>query len=762
MTQRPDDKTTQDTRVNGILFLSFQQACANLDFYLDEEARALLAGLTPEGWYPLEHYTALMNTVAGRYAQPGSILERVGEAMMHGWYHAGPGQSIISSGLDFLHYQTGSEGYHSLIDGPVATVGDFRLVNLDAERCAAQVQSTTPFSRDLERGVLRGGLTLIGDLRLVQVENAADPDLFDIRFTASPAPSAKTLAAVDRFLGSVPAGDGVLSTEAQHELGLRFLDLTDTHARQKTYWQASNQTLSDALLRDQDQRKALEQSYDELRAAERRTHLLRTAVLDLAADGIVTFDQTGRIVEFNPSAERIFGLSRQHVLANISASALLPAGALAERAGRATGEDTKRHKRFDVTHASGRSVPVTCAIRQVDLDGQRLSTAYISDLTDLVAAEQEIERQKDALLQSEKLTALGSLLSGVAHELNNPLSVVTGRARLLQDACTDPVLLEPLSKISKAAERCSSIIRTFLAMARQQPPERAPVEINQLVQEALDLVDYRLRSSNIEVARSLAADLPAIEADETQIGQVIVNLLINAQQAMAEHPEPRRMRVTTGRAEAAQDMLFLRVEDSGPGIPDTIRHRIFEPFFTTKKGTGNGVGLSLSHGIVASHGGRLSVADSSLGGAAFNAHLPIGQVSLGKAPPRSQTQANIGKALRILIVDDDPDVLETLADILRAAGHDTQHASNGQDALARISRATFDLVLSDLNMPGMSGPELFAELARSHPDYLTRVAFLTGDTLGDAVAQFLDNATCRFLEKPFTPQDVRQLVSEFQ
>src|SRR5438132_9536548 len=221
--------------------------------------------------------------------------------------------------------------------------------------------------------------------------------------------------------------------------------------------------------------------------------------------------------------------------------------------------------------------------------------------------EATVRERTEQLLQSEKVATMGSLLAGVAHELNNPLAVVLGQSHLLRESAADARTSARAEKIKAAADRCVRIVRNFLALARQQASERGEVRLNQVVQEAVELLGYELRTDNVEVSLRLAEDLPVLWADGHQLHQVLVNIVANAHQAMRQSPARRKISITT-RSEPASQRVHLEITDSGPGIPADIRAKIFEPFFTTKPlGQGTGLGLSLCRGIVAEHDGAITV-----------------------------------------------------------------------------------------------------------------------------------------------------------
>jgi CheY-like chemotaxis protein len=296
-------------------------------------------------------------------------------------------------------------------------------------------------------------------------------------------------------------------------------------------------------------------------------------------------------------------------------------------------------------------------------------------------------------------------------------------------------------------------------MARRRPPRRSAVELNQIVASSLDMLGYALRTAGVKVELDLDADLPTTWADADQLQQVVTNLVVNAQQAMATVEGPRRLRITT-RFDAPGHRLRLEVDDTGPGVPADIRSRVFEPFFTTKSaGVGTGIGLSLCHNIMESHGGTVTVEDAPGGGARFLALLPHvppqdAEVATAGAPEAAAAHAPI------LVVDDEEPIARTLAEILASAGYDVDTASDGRAALERIDRRDYRLVLSDLRMAGLDGPGLYRALQVRSADWTQRMIFVTGDTLSEAAAEFLRKAQRPYIEKPFEPKEVRRIVAE--
>lgn len=384
---------------------------------------------------------------------------------------------------------------------------------------------------------------------------------------------------------------------------------------------------------------------------------------------------------------------------------------------------------------------------------------YVIDLTEQKRAEVDLAQQRESAHQNEKLAALGSLLAGVAHELNNPLAVVMAQAVMLMETSDDGRTVARGEKIHAAAERCARIVKSFLAIARQRPTARAAVDLLQVVRAAIELTSYGLRSSGIEIELDMPFDLPPVDGDADRLAQVAMNLILNAQHALEDHDGVRLLRIV-GRDEGAT--VRLSVVDSGPGIPPDIRTRIFDPFFTTKTvGAGTGIGLSLCLGIVQSHGGTLSLDDMPGWGACFSVRLrksasvPAERGAVLAGPMRVETRGDL------LIVDDEEEVAETLAEILAPLADRVDRAVNGNDALRLIAQRDYGAIVSDLRMPGLDGPGLFRELRRlGNEKAIGGMLFVTGATLGPALEKFLRDTGRPVLEKPFSPAEVKRVVGD--
>ena len=377
-----------------------------------------------------------------------------------------------------------------------------------------------------------------------------------------------------------------------------------------------------------------------------------------------------------------------------------------------------------------------------------------TDITELHHARTQLRQAQESLHQSEKLAALGQLLAGIVHELNNPLAVVLGRAAILQEKLTGTPHAAPLQKLREAANRCARIVKTFLAMARQTGPRRQLVDVNDLIESALELTTYGLRTCDITWnARALSQRLQ-IEADPDQIVQVLINLIINAQHALQDQPGPRSLDIRTD-LNPDGDWLTIAIADNGPGVPDAIAHRIFDPFFTTKAvGQGTGLGLSVCKSMVEAHGGRLTLDRTPGGGATFRLSLPTAHGAALDSPQGTPTATPRTRG-RILIVDDEVEIAAILADCLSPLGLDCAIATDGNDALRRIAETPFDAVFCDVSMPGMDGITFYHILKQTNPLLAAHLVFISGDVLHRNWEGFKSTVDRPILEKPFDPEQIR-------
>ncbi len=369
----------------------------------------------------------------------------------------------------------------------------------------------------------------------------------------------------------------------------------------------------------------------------------------------------------------------------------------------------------------------------------------------------KIRRLKDELIQSEKMAAIGQLVSGVAHELNNPMGVIMGYAELLgQLAETDRIHLYT-TRIWEAAQRASGILKNLLVFSRKHPHKTQPVALNDVIMNVLELLSHPLKLENVHVICELDQDLPNVMGDAQELQQVFLNLVTNAMQAMEDTQGARLIIHTSNR----NGLVSATISDNGPGIPTELHSRIFEPFFTTKPiGKGTGLGLSICYGIVTDIGGTMRLESGAGRGTSFVIELPAAPPSSERVENHAVTKSYSVVGLRVLVVDDESDVREVISEILRSAGCRVTSADTGRAALSTLSQVAVDAIVTDLRMPGMDGMDFFKTCVKLYPHYAGRFIFVSGDTSGDRNPEFIQVAGGRLLHKPFKSDELTVLLEE--
>jgi PAS domain S-box-containing protein len=387
-----------------------------------------------------------------------------------------------------------------------------------------------------------------------------------------------------------------------------------------------------------------------------------------------------------------------------------------------------------------------------------------------ITERKHIEQQ---LRQSEKMSALGQLVAGVAHEVNNPLAVVMGNAQLLARNGDLPEKTRgEILNILRESERAAKIVRNLLMFSRKSDPQLGPVNLNHLVRSVMDSRSQEAGEHLIELIVHLSDHLPRTMADASQLEQVLSNLLGNAIHALAGQPHEKRISI---RTEHSATHVWITVADNGPGIPKEIMSRIFEPFFTTKKvGKGTGLGLTISYSIIEAHHGKMWVDSEPGQGAKFTIQLPLVPCKDEAASPdgtdcvRASLTAigsNYGNGNgaghhRLLVVDDEPGLLDIISEVLSNPTTSVDKASNGREAIRQIEANRYDMIVSDMRMPDMDGEQLYAALRERRDPLSCRMLFLTGDTVSPGTRAFLEKSGNRWLSKPFNVTDLERTVGE--
>jgi two-component system NtrC family sensor kinase len=394
-------------------------------------------------------------------------------------------------------------------------------------------------------------------------------------------------------------------------------------------------------------------------------------------------------------------------------------------------------------------------------------TALIRDVTEQKKREDQLRDGRYQMLQAEKMAALGQTISGVAHELNNPLATILSWAERLAERNVDEKTRQGLEVILGEAERAARIVRNLLTFARKRQTTRMMVDLNQVVRETLALRAYEQKVSNITVVEALATGMPEVFADGHQMKQVLLNLIINAEQACLGANGRGTIVVRTAH-DADRGSAVLEVSDDGPGIPPERQGKVFDPFFTTKEvGQGTGLGLTVAYAIVREHGGRIwlesagpkppAEARSAKAGTSFFVELPLTGQHLNEPAARAAQQPislEAFKGLRVLVVEDEPALAVAVAEALEDAGFSVERAADGEEGLHRLADAAYDLIVCDLKMPRIDGMQFYRAMATATPALARRVIFVTGDVAGTDAERFLEETGCRWLSKPFRLGDL--------
>jgi two-component system, NtrC family, sensor kinase len=500
-------------------------------------------------------------------------------------------------------------------------------------------------------------------------------------------------------------------------------------------------------------RLELESLHRELRIAQQRYG----GIFERSKEGIlVAMAQDLAIVEANGAARRMVGLEDGSLpkLTEICQLALGPNEAAPANAYEWFSLIC-RHRRLSFVRKEGAVVALEVDSAPVEFDSKPAFQFFLREITDRLQLEEQLR-------QAQKLSTVGHMVCSIAHELCNPLAVVNGYAEiLLERKELDSSVRAQLEKVKYEANRASKLVKNFLSYSHQRPVKREPLNLNDSVHRALEILSLELRDVCAETVLQLDVDLPKAIADSDQVQQILVNLVHNSLQAIGTSRGTPRLFLTT---HALDEKIVLKIEDNGPGIPKDVLARIFEPYFTTKPvGLGTGLGLSIAHNIMTEHKGRIYYKAAACGGAGFVLEFPRAtddvavETAVTPAQPK-KTKSNAQK--RILVLDDQDTIGELLAEMVRLIGHEAIVESDPQRALERVEEEKFAVVLSDYRMPGMNGQEFYRAAIAIRPEVENRIIFLTGDLMNEETHQFLTESGAPYLRKPFHLSKVEAAIGK--
>ena len=469
-------------------------------------------------------------------------------------------------------------------------------------------------------------------------------------------------------------------------------------------------------------------------------------ILTVSRNGVVTFIN-GRIMDFNIVPEKICGRPYHNfTVQKVSPFVLRQL----IREGRASWSVDTKYKKKDKRTFS-------CNISTLRNSAGRI-TSFLVVARDVT----EKKKMEDSMAMMSRLSSLGEMSAGIAHELNNRLVPILSYSEMLLEGGYDERTKRMLESICNSAVGCKEIINALLDFARQRELKKSLVDINAVINNTLAFFRYKLDSTGISIKKELASSLPFVMADPLQMEQVFINIINNAVHSMERGGQ------LTVKTKRSDNKLIVEIGDTGCGISEKSLNKIFDPFFTTKGiGKGTGLGLSLSYGIVKSHRGKISVSSSIGKGTTFTIELPgvedTGRrLSVSEVDKNSKYKNSGHKGASVLVIDDEATVCDVIKEMLETEGFDVQVASDAENALKLIDTNAFDLILSDIRMPRIDGRELYRTVVKRHPELKDRIIFITGDIvsydIGD-LREFLDDSGCSYLTKPFKAAEVVEAVT---
>ena len=554
------------------------------------------------------------------------------------------------------------------------------------------------------------------------------------------------------------------------------------HSHEVTLRRSDGSTItclhSSALIRDTGGRTCRQQGtfadITERREMEQRLHRQQEfarKLMDCFPDLVVAVDRAGRCTFVSPRSKELLGLAPEEMVGHLLAERLDPR------------DRAELLARFEaILSAPGGAGDVIDVLAETRTGEMRLFRTTASPLFNesgqvegIIASLRDIteaKRIEQQLIQAERLAAMGQMIAGVAHELNNPLTAVLGVTEMLRDSLEDETDRRHLDLAHGQARRAAQIVQSLLSFARPPQPRKTRLYLNDLIQRSLQLHERSLRANRITVDFVPKPDLAAVVGDASQLTQVFLNLIVNAEQSIREIRDQGTLRI---RVATLGDCVVATFQDDGVGIRRDLLSKIFDPFFTTKRpGRGTGLGLSICLAILREHNGQIEAQPLADGGAVFTVSLPVAKGTEVFFAEPSVSRADVAPSgslagCALLVVDDEESIREMVRDGLTARGMRIEVASSGEEALCLMESRSYDAVLCDLNLraivpSAISGQELYARITRlaagSPQDRKPLFVFMTGDLADRMAIEDSAGSEVRTLQKPFRISELAALLSE--
>lgn len=513
--------------------------------------------------------------------------------------------------------------------------------------------------------------------------------------------------------------------------GDEFEDLADA-------FNGMSQRVRDQFVEADRLNQALGNTTDELR--ERQVRL--GAILDTAADAIITVDIDRRIESFNRTAERVFGLSEAEAIGSSLDALIVSQGLTSDATGR---------------RADGTMFAAEVVFTEARAGERMICTVFVRDVSERKRAAEERDQLESHLRHAQKMETIGTLAGGIAHDFNNILTPIMGYVDLALGEDSSDNIKEDLGEVRRAAMRAKDLVQQILLFSRRGEREFSTFELGPVVQEALKLLRSSLPTT-IEIRSVIACDVPRVTGDATQLHQVLMNLCTNAYHAMRDHGGVLDVRLDMTEREGKR-AVRLRVADSGHGMDAATLQRLFEPFFTTKAaGEGTGLGMSIVHGIIAQHGGTVTV-DSIIGtGTSFEIVLPAAAQDAGISMQAAAVTQERGQG-RVLVVDDEAVIGRLVVRMLERQGYSAVATTKPRDVLEMLATGSpsFDLVITDQTMPGMTGLQLAEKIQTWRPEF--PVVLLSGYSELGGAQNPRELGLCAVLTKPVSAEVLTATVA---